>query len=102
MKALKVLMISSLNFKNDVNYLGFSFFSKIDSLEFFSDIKINSFGARVDVNGKKERYRGYHVRNLTFAFAFCLRRWWHHYTTSTSYTDAAKALMNKAKRSFRE
>ena len=45
-----------------------------DFLELFSDIKINSFGARVDVNGKKERFKGYHVRNFTFAFAFCLRR----------------------------
>ena len=43
-----------------------------DSLEFFSDLKINSFGARADINGTKERY---HVRIFTIAFALCLCRW---------------------------
>ena len=53
-----------------------------DSLEFFSDLKINSFGARADVNGTKERY---HVRIFTIAFALCLCRWCI-IITSTSYT----------------
>ena len=56
-----------------------------DSLEFFSDLKLNSFGARADVNGTKERY---HVHIFTIAFAFCLCRWCIISITSTSYTHA--------------